>query len=582
MRGFVVGARLRAIVVGVVVLGAGWLAPAAAGAFTPGDLVASDSMFDPVNPSATAGRIIGVDPVTGVRSIVSANDAPAGAPALVEPALMAFEADGDLLAPDLLANRLVRIAPDGSRTVVSSDTVGTGPPISAPSAVLVDSDGSILMTNADPFVLRIDPVTGNRTAVSSTVLGTGPTFTHLIGIAKSADGSLIVADPAPIGNPFGLYRIDPETGNRTVIASATVGSGPAMSPIDIAFAASGDLIVSNSASLTIGPGGPVTTPGSIMRVDPATGNRTILSGGAAGSGPALLDPAGLSLEPDGDILLADAGAQTIGPGGPVIGTGRIFRIDPATGNRTLVSANDAPAGDPLFSSTPDVLTVPKPAAGGNYPAAVQADAPVGYWRFGEPSGTTAHDQTINHNDGTYLNNPLLGVAGALTADTNTAVRMDGVNDYVRVLDSNSLDVGNTFTLEGWVKRSSATKAADLMVKGFQLTLMSAANGNQLWLRKANVSTIARTAGGVPADGAYHHIAVTKSGSGAGAVKFYVDGVAVSTVDVAPAQVIQNTTGSMSFSGAGSSAADFDEFAIYPTALSAARIAAHYAAGRPAT
>jgi hypothetical protein len=217
-----------------------------------------------------------------------------------------------------------------------------------------------------------------------------------------------------------------------------------------------------------------------------------------------------------------------------------------------------------------------------YAGAVLADGPVGYWRFGEPSGPTAHDETSNHNDGTYLNNPLLGIPGALTGDTNTAVRMDGVNDYVRVLDSNSLDVGNTFTLEGWVKRRSGAKAADLMVKGFQLTLMNASNANQLWLRKAGVSTVARTAAGVPADGAYHYIAVTKSGSGAGAVKFYVDGAPVSTVDVAPAQVILNTSGSMSFSGAGSSAADFDEFAIYPTALSAGRIAAHYAAGHPGT
>jgi sugar lactone lactonase YvrE len=578
MRGFVVRARLRAIVVGAVVLGAGALAPAAASAFTPGGLVVSDATLN-FSTGGSVGRILGVDPTTGTRSIVSANDMPAGPPALAEPALMAFEADGDLLVPDLIANQLVRIAPDGSRTVVSSATVGTGPPISAPSAVLVDSDGSILMTNADPFVLRIDPVTGNRTAVSSTILGTGPTFSHLIGIARSADGTLIVADPSAFGSPFGLYRIDPATGNRTVIASAAVGTGPAMSPVDIAFAASGELIVSNSATLSLGPGGIVTTPGSVMRVDPATGNRTILSSNEVGTGSALIDPAGFQLEPDGDILLADAGS---GPPDPSPAAGRIFRIDPATGNRTVVSANDAPAGAPQFNTTPDVLIVPTPAGGGDYPATVQADGPVGYWRFGEPSGTIAHDETGNHNDGTYLNNPLLGVAGALTGDTNTAVRMDGVNDYVRVLDSNSLDVGNTFTLEGWVKRTSATKAADLLVKGFQLTLMSAANGNQLWLRKPNVSTVARTAGGVPADGAYHHIAVTKSGSGAGAVKFYVDGVAVSTVDVAPAQVIQNTAGSMSFSGAGSAAADFDEFAIYPTALSAARIAAHYAAGHPGT
>ena len=108
-----------------------------------------------------------------------------------------------------------------------------------------------------------------------------------------------------------------------------------------------------------------------------------------------------------------------------------------------------------------------------------------------------------------------------------------------MLDDNTLDVGNTFTAEAWLKRSSARKAHELMVKGFQLTVMS----------------------------------------GAGAVKMSVDGAPVSVVDVAPFQVIGNTALTLSFGAAGSTSADYDEFAIYPTALSAARVLAHYAAGR---
>ena len=139
----------------------------------------------------------------------------------------------------------------------------------------------------------------------------------------------------------------------------------------------------------------------------------------------------------------------------------------------------------------------------SYSAAVLADSPAGYWRFGEASGTTAVDSSasVPKNNGTYLNGPLLGQTGALVGDANKAASlMDGVNDTVRVSDANSLDVGDSFTLEGWVKRSSSTSSQSLFNKGangFQLMLMNAPNGNQLWLRKAGVTTIAKSTGAYP-------------------------------------------------------------------------------------
>ncbi len=151
--------------------------------------------------------------------------------------------------------------------------------------------------------------------------------------------------------------------------------------------------------------------------------------------------------------------------------------------------------------------------------------------------------------------------GALAGDPDTAVRMDGINDTVRVPDDSTLDVGNTFTAEGWIKRSSTSKTHELMNKGFQLVVMGASNGNQVWLRKPNVAAIARTNAAVGA-GAYHHIAVTKNGSGAGAVKFYIDGEPVAAVDVSPALVIQDNNTLLTFGTAGSTPVDHDEFAIY--------------------
>jgi hypothetical protein len=214
-----------------------------------------------------------------------------------------------------------------------------------------------------------------------------------------------------------------------------------------------------------------------------------------------------------------------------------------------------------------------------YPDAVVDDDPAGYWRFGEPSGPTALDSSGNGNDGTYLGGPSLGVPGALAGDPDTAVRLDGVNDTVRVPDDSTLDVGNTFTAEGWIKRTSTTKVHELMNKSFQLTVMGAANGNQVFLRKPGVSTIARTTGGI-GTGAYHHIAVTKNGSGPGSVKFYIDGALAPSVDVSAAQVIVDNNTLLTFGAAGSTSADYDEFAIYDGVLSATRIKAHYDAAVP--
>ena len=255
----------------------------------------------------------------------------------------------------------------------------------------------------------------------------------------------------------------------------------------------------------------------------------------------------------------------------------MLRVDPVTGNRTTVSSNTSPTGDPLLEDPYELAIVPATAPA--YPGVIDADNPAGYWRFGEPSGPTALDSSGNGNDGTYLGGPVLGVLGALAADMNTAVRMDGINDTVRVPDANTLDVGNTFTAEGWIKRTATTKVHELMNKSFQLSVMGAANGNQVFLRKPGVSTISRTVGGV-GTGAYHHIAVTKNGSGPGSVKFYIDGAPAPSVDVSAAQVIVDNNTLLTFGAAGSTSADYDEFAIYDNVLSATQIQAHYNAGNP--
>ncbi|MGH8474773.1 MAG: hypothetical protein ACRER2_03230, partial [Methylococcales bacterium] len=78
--------------------------------------------------------------------------------------------------------------------------------------------------------------------------------------------------------------------------------------------------------------------GALFRVNPASGKRTLLSDfGAAGQGPLGLDPSDVAVEAGGALLVVDFNAGTGAKGA-------LFRVDPAGGNRTLLS--DFGAGRP--------------------------------------------------------------------------------------------------------------------------------------------------------------------------------------------------------------------------------------------
>lgn len=81
---------------------------------------------------------------------------------------------------------------------------------------------------------------------------------------------------------------------------------------------------------------------------------------------------------------------------------------------------------------------------------------VGYWKFDEGSGTTANDSSGYNNHGTLYNDPAW-----IKGKIGKALNFDGVDDYVNVPDSPSLDITNNLTVEAWVyPRSYGTKTPD--------------------------------------------------------------------------------------------------------------------------
>ena len=223
--------------------------------------------------------------------------------------------------------------------------------------------------------------------------------------------------------------------------------------------------------------------------------------------------------------------------------------------------------------------------GASYQTTVLADSPSSYWRLGETSGTIAGD-TASANRGSITGGVVLGVPGALAGDSNTAMGFNGANSYVSVPDAANLDFGGDFTVEAWAKPNSLSGIGGAVVHkggstGYPVWQyrMSITSGNK-WRGTVFVgnTNITVTDTGTPSTTAWSHLVMTKAGS---TLTLYVNGAAVATTTVAG--IVNTSTGILAIGRTGGSSSDYfngqiDEVAVYPTALPAARIGAHYAAG----
>ncbi|MBV9213984.1 MAG: metallophosphoesterase [Actinobacteria bacterium] len=198
---------------------------------------------------------------------------------------------------------------------------------------------------------------------------------------------------------------------------------------------------------------------------------------------------------------------------------------------------------------------------------------VSYWRLGESSGTAACD-AVGSNTGTYQGGYTLGQTGALNGDPDTALGLNGSNGIVSVPHSSSLDVGDKFTLEAWVKRGSVGGSNNQAVASQQAKawLLMFNPSNHLVLRDATVADVASSKATVT-DNAWHQVAVTKNGS---AVHLYIDGV--DQTGSVSNQTLQTNTLPLTIgqsSGTSYWNGTIDEVSLYSRDLSASEIQSHY-------
>jgi hypothetical protein len=110
-------------------------------------------------------------------------------------------------------------------------------------------------------VFRVDLVSGDRTIIADDVQGSGPLWTT-IGPIAWAGGALYVGDLAGVGQ---IIRVDPATRARTLVSAPGVGTGPSLPSLNQLVAEpAGSLLYNQYGSLTVG------------RIDLETGDRTVI------------------------------------------------------------------------------------------------------------------------------------------------------------------------------------------------------------------------------------------------------------------------------------------------------------------
>jgi hypothetical protein len=212
-----------------------------------------------------------------------------------------------------------------------------------------------------------------------------------------------------------------------------------------------------------------------------------------------------------------------------------------------------------------------------YRDVILASIPLGYWRF-DDAGATLADLIGTYNlNGTYINNPTRGVAGAIAGDPNTAVSFNGVNQYASVPYNAAVDLISPLSLEIWVKPVAFNSYNTLMGRGGGSFVLTILGDGKLSIQCPGVAGLIYTTGPLSLN-VWQHCGFTRAGVD---LRLFVNGVQA-PASITSTAAFSPAPGPMTFgadNGGGAAAnATLDEAAIYNRALPPAEWLAHYNAG----
>jgi hypothetical protein len=242
---------------------------------------------------------------------------PKACPALE--ALVSDEVDG----PDPWGQgEVIKFATSTSQGTLTNNLSPLGTPnLDSPEDMAFDLNGNVVtadlgLSGGDPQVVRVDRHTGVRTLIASPTVGSGPALDAPSSIAVERTGNILVVDLDPVTLTSRLVRITP-TGARSVLSSNAVGAGPALTFTNRVRVLNGVIYLLDD--------------NRVLSVDAITGSRTLISGGGRGTGTAFARAQSVTTDTtSGSLMVLDQ---------DYAGTGALIRVDLATGNRTVAFSN---------------------------------------------------------------------------------------------------------------------------------------------------------------------------------------------------------------------------------------------------
>lgn len=217
----------------------------------------------------------------------------------------------------------------GERTVLA-DIGPSGNASSLPEHLLLDkANNRVLFLDVllDQFV-AIDLNTGERTVIlaQNAAGGSGTGFRLFRSALLDADNNrLLIMDG--FNGDMRLFKVNPANGDRKVVSATNVGSGPTLNV--------SEAMALDSANNRVLVADVNANKGAVLAINLSNGNRQVISGFDSkekkmiGSGPLFTSPKSLRFDSERNaVLIAD------------VGTKSIYLVDLATGVRTLVSGTN--------------------------------------------------------------------------------------------------------------------------------------------------------------------------------------------------------------------------------------------------
>ena len=441
----------------------------------------------PPDAVATASPTSGVPPLTVQFDGRGSSDPDAG-----DTLAFAWDLDGDGAFND-------STSPTPSRVYTTTGST---------TARLRVSDGRGGSDVSDPIVIRTDSNTAPTALIGSPVSGS----TWKVGDTLTFSGSATDAQDGPLGPAALLWTLslvhcsvtDPTSCHTHHIQDFTGVAGGSFTAPDHEYPSYLELklVATDSGGLTS-----VRT----VRLDPQTVPLTFSS-----------DPPGLQLTVGG-VTAAAPFTRTVIRGS----RNSVAAASPQIlGADTWVFGSWSDGG----ASTHDIVAGD---AAATYTARFNRDvgAPVpglvAAYAFDEAVGLTVGDRSGNGNAGT-----ISGATRALAGRFGGALSFDGVNDWVSVADSASLDLSASMTLEAWVRPTTAGASwRTVVMKEQPGQLVYALYGNEGAGRPSGhvfvggERDVRGGVGSVPLN-AWTHLAAAYGG---GSLRLYVNGTLASTL-----------------------------------------------------